>query len=77
MENNFKITGNVTAYFYCPIAYKAYLLLKETNISYKTIAKDTGLSYGWVQHFLLKYEQDQDFHCRKVETLIKYLSKSQ
>lgn len=70
----FKVNGSVTAYFNCPIAYKAYLLLRKTNLSYKQISKDTGLNYGWVQHFIYNYERDQDFYCRKVETLIKYLS---
>lgn len=54
---------------------KAYVLLINTKITYKKIACDTGLNYGWLYQFIKRYKKGQDFHARKLETLIKYLSK--
>lgn len=53
----------------------AYILLSNTKITYKQIASDTGLNYGWLYQFVNRYKKGQDFHARKLETLIKYLTK--
>lgn len=54
----------------------AYQLLSQTKITYKQIASDTGLNYGWLYQFVNRYKKGQDFHARKIETLIKYLTKA-
>lgn len=51
----------------------AYMLLSETKITYKQIAEDTGLKQTWLEGYIIRYKRGQDFHARKIETLIEYL----
>lgn len=53
----------------------AYMLLSETKITYKQISIDTGLKQTWLEGYKIRYKRGQDFHARKVEKLIAYLSK--